>query len=49
MDNAAELADMHKESGFWSGPFNKKSIMNYFMKNIAHTQEKDKGKIVGVT
>lgn len=35
IDNATVITDMHKKKGFITGPFSKKSVMNYFLTMIA--------------
>ena len=35
IDNATVITDMHVEEGNWSGPFEKESIINFFLKKVA--------------
>jgi phosphatidylinositol-4,5-bisphosphate 3-kinase len=35
IDNATVITDMHKRQGFFTGPFVKTSVLNYFMNKIA--------------
>ena len=35
IDEAVVITKMHKDYGFWSGPFSKYSVMKYFEKNVA--------------
>jgi hypothetical protein len=35
IDNATVITDMHKRQGFITGPFQKSSVINYFLRKVA--------------
>jgi hypothetical protein len=35
IDNATVITDMHVDEGNWQGPFNKTSVMNFFLRKVA--------------